>query len=1315
MSFMSLKSRLYTMRRRIPQAMLLEQEQVGTRLARIEKRLRREGRAGKALEGEAASLERRLGRSIRERESREARRPDVSYPEMLPITAAKDDIIRTIKENQVIIVSGDTGSGKSTQLPKMCLEAGRGIAGKIGSTQPRRIAAGTIARRIAEELGENLGESVGYKVRFRDRTPRSAHIKILTDGMLLAETQHDRRLHQYDTLIIDEAHERTINIDFLLGILKTLLRIRPELKLIISSATLDTEKFSQFFNGAPVIRVSGRMYPVEVLYLPAEEAGREEDELAYVDTAVKAVDKIMKEMARGDILIFMPTEQDILETCEKLEGRLYRNTAILPLFARLSWSQQKKVYKVEGYKIVVATNVAETSLTIPGIKYVVDTGLARISRYMPGTRTTALPISSISRASADQRKGRCGRVQNGVCIRLYEEDDFLTRPEFTLPEIMRSNLAEVILRMIALKLGDITEFPFLDRPGQRSITDGFNLLTELGAVSGKGKEAELTKRGRLMAGMPLDPRISRMMIEAQLRDCVEEVAVIAAALSIQDPRERPVEKAKLADQAHAPFKDVASDFISILNIWNQCGRASEGLKSGNKMRIFCREHFLSFPRMREWVYVHDQICSIMDEQKEWKAEPNGQGEKEGLFERIHKSILAGFLSNIAVKKEKNIYQAARGREVMVFPGSTLFNKGAPWVVAAEMVKTSRLFARTVAKIDPAWLEELGGDLCRSTYSHPHWEKTRGEVRALEQVTLFGLVIVTGRSVSFGRIDSEQAHRIFIQSALVEGDVKESFGFLKDNRELFQRVQELEEKVRRRGILVSEETVADFYSGRLQGICDIRSLKRRIRERGGDDFLRMKETDLFLERPGSDELSLFPDQLGFGNRVFDCSYKFAPGKEEDGVTVSVPSGSLPLVSSEKLEWSVPGFYREKIISLVKGLPKRYRKLLVPASNTVDVIEKEMEQGNGSLLAALAAFVFDRFGVDIPASVWAAVEIPEYLKMRISVIDHQGHELGAGRDVHLLLRSVPEVEPADTSRAWKQTREKWEREGITGWDFGDLPESVPVGTSTAAYPGLEPGEKWVNIRLFASPQKALASHQEGVGQLFIIHFAKDLRFLKQDLSLKGTECRGAAYFGGTPGVQNALYECLLRLLFQKNIRTREAFTEHAQAIRSSMPAQALELRDQVLKVLDAYYETRSTLQRIESGGSENKAVLELCALVRKELETLVPENFLEAYSLDRLAHLPRYLKALEMRVERGAYDPLKDRKRAAEAAAFSKETERMNQDAVVSGSSSEKQEALEELRWMMEEFKVSLFAQELKTAFPVSPKRIKKKIGEIKRMV
>jgi ATP-dependent helicase HrpA len=631
--------------------------------------------------------------------------------------------------------------------------------GKIGCTQPRRIAATTIAKRIAEELGEGIGQSVGYKIRFRDKTPQDAYIKIMTDGMLLAETQRDPRLYEYDTLIIDEAHERSLNIDFLLGILKTLLAARPELKIIITSATLDTEKFSQAFNNAPVVEVSGRMYPVEVEYIPIDPDLEDAGEITYVDMAVKTVDMLRNQRQFGDILIFMPTEQDILETCERLEGRQYTGTTILPLFARLPGTQQGRVYSVTGPKIVVATNVAETSLTIPNIKYVLDTGIARISRYQPSSRTTSLPISPISQSSADQRKGRCGRVQNGICIRLYSQEDYDSRHVFTAPEILRSNLAEVILRMISMNLGQITSFPFLDMPKARSIKDGFDLLVELGAIVKDGKDFSLTEKGRIMARMPMDPKISRMIIEAQKEGCVREVAIIASALSIQDPRERPTEKAVQADQVHAPFRDSDSDFITLLNIWKQYHRSWKKLKTQNRMRKFCKQHFLSFPRMREWTHIHEQITTILKEQKIGLG-PRGIRERsESLYAGIHRSILSGYLSNIAVKKDKNIYLAARGREAMIFPGSTLFNKAPPWVVAAEMVKTSRLFARTTAKFDSKWLEPLGGNLCKSSYSHPHWEKNRGEVRAFQQVTLYGLVIVSRRPVSYGPINPEESHQI----------------------------------------------------------------------------------------------------------------------------------------------------------------------------------------------------------------------------------------------------------------------------------------------------------------------------------------------------------------------------------------------------------------------------------------------------------------------------------------------------------------------------------------------------------------------------
>ncbi|MGE5840197.1 MAG: ATP-dependent RNA helicase HrpA, partial [Deltaproteobacteria bacterium] len=767
---MSPDSRIHEIRALLARTMLRDRETLSRRLGRI----RKAADNSKLLD----DLERQARHSAEERKLRLNNRPRVSFPESLPITAKREKIVRLIRENQVVIVSGETGCGKSTQIPKMCLEAGRGTAGRIGCTQPRRIAAITIAHRIAEELGEEIGRSVGYKIRFREKAGKQAFIKIMTDGMLLAETQGDPQLYEYDTLIIDEAHERTLNIDFILGMLRTLLPRRPELKVIITSATLDTEKFSAAFGNAPVVTVEGRTYPVEVEYLPIDADLEEAGDLTYVDMAVKAVDGLRENKRYGDVLVFMPTEEDILETCERLEGRRYPGTTVLPLFARLPASEQGRVYSVSGSKIVVATNVAETSLTIPGIRYVIDTGLARISRYLPRTRTTSLPISPISQSSADQRKGRCGRVQHGVCIRLYSEEDYASRPLFTPPEIQRSNLAEVILRMLALRLGHPSEFPFLDPPGERSIKDGFDLLTELGAVIREGEQPVLTAKGKLMARMPLDPRISRMMIEASQEGGLGEVAVIAAALSIQDPRERPVEKAQQADQAHGPFKDPDSDFLTLLNIWNRYHREWESLKTQNKMRKFCKQHFLSYPRMREWVYTHEQITGILKEQKIIVQE----GSQELRYGRIHRCVLSGFLSNIALKKEKNMFQAARGREVMIFPGSTLFNKSPAWIVAAEMVKTSRLFARTVAKIEPEWIQPLAGDLCKSTTFEPHWDMNRGEVRAFEQVSLYGLVIVPRRPVSYGPIAPEEAHRIFVQQALVEGDVGEPLPFLSHNQD-----------------------------------------------------------------------------------------------------------------------------------------------------------------------------------------------------------------------------------------------------------------------------------------------------------------------------------------------------------------------------------------------------------------------------------------------------------------------------------------------------------------------------------------------------
>ena len=1292
-------------------AMLLHQAFISRRLQNLRKRANKKGPKTDPAR-QISALRKKAEASIRERKKRAENIPRVTYPKELPISSRHSDIKKAISENQVVIISGETGSGKSTQIPKMCIEAGRGISGKIGSTQPRRIAASTISRRIAEELGEQLGKSVGYKIRFKDRTPRNAYIKIMTDGMLLAETQGDPGLYEYDTLIIDEAHERSLNIDFILGFLRLLLPLRPELKVVITSATLDTKKFSEAFNNAPVIEVSGRLFPVELEYMPLDPKLEEEGEITYVDMAVEAVDGLRNKKRFGDILIFMPTEQDILETCERLEGRNYPGTTVLPLFARLPSSGQGRVYSVKGNKIVVATNVAETSLTIPGIKYVIDTGLARIARYLPRTRTNSLPISPISRSSADQRKGRCGRVRKGVCIRLYSEEDYEDRPEFTPPEILRSNLAEVILRMVNLKLGDPSSFPFIDAPNPRSIKDGFDLLEELGAIEKTGRKTRLTDKGRLMAGVPLDPRISRMMIEAAKEGYIEEIAVIASALSIQDPRERPLEKAALADRMHAPFKDTDSDFLTMLNIWKRFHREWESLKTQNKMRKFCKAHFLSFPRMREWVYTFDQIMTIMRQQEISFRSPPPDYSPADRYAAIHRSILSGFLSNIALKKEKNIYKGSRGREAMIFPGSTLFNRNADWIVAAEMVKTSRLFARNAAKIDPTWLEILGGRLCRSSYEDPHWEKNRGEVMAFENVTLYSLTIVSRRPVSFGKINPAEAHEIFIRSALVGGDIKPVFDFLKHNRRLINKFKTMEDKLRRRDILAGEEAPADFYSKRLKGVSNIRDLSRLIKEKQGDAFLRINEEDLILSMPDKADLAMFPDELRIGGARLKAAYRFIPGKEEDGVTLKIPSALASEIPAATLEWGVPGLVKEKLTALIKGLPKRYRKQLVPVSATVDVIMKEIEQTDQPVINTLSRFIYQRFGVDIPADVWNEVEIPGYLRTRLSITDHNGREIRSGRDIHLLLRrqDVPSLD----SGSWRKLRDKWEKKGLTDWDFDNLPEIIQSDHGLPIYPGLEPNDDTANIRLFTARDEAVVSHKKGVSILLSRRLARDIKLLKRNWPLVGDSEKAAAYFGGKAAVEGAIFRGINRLLFHKNIRAREEFETYIDTLSKNMVKKLKELREHTIAILTAYDRIRSSLHGIENSNKSNKAVLHLCAVIREDLERLVPPNFPEYYTPERLSEIPRYLRAMEIRAERGANDPAKDSNKERQVEGFLKALEEMTEGLSVHAS-DEKRDGIEEFRWIIEEFKVSVFAQELGTAFPISAKRLNSFMKELERMV
>ncbi len=1274
-------------------------------------------RSPKAALEALASLEKRLEESIREKEARIARRPALHYPRELPIVGRRPDIVRAIKDHQVVIISGETGCGKSTQIPKMCLEAGRGAVGKIACTQPRRIAAITIAHRIAQELAEPLGRSVGYKIRFQDRTSHDAFIKIMTDGMLLAETQADPRLTEYDTIIVDEAHERSLNIDFLLGIARTLLDGRPDLKLVVTSATLDTEKFSRAFGRAPIIHVGGRMFPVEVEYEADEAAARRAEDTDYVERAVKAVAGLKARHGAGDILIFMPTEQDILETCEKLSGKHYPGTTILPLYARLPAAQQGRVYSVHGAKIVVATNVAETSLTIPGIRFVVDTGLARISQYQPGTRINSLPVADISRASADQRKGRCGRVQEGICVRLYSKEDYESRPEFTQPEILRSNLAEVILRMIDLRLGHPSEFPFVDMPQPRMIKDGYDTLLELGAISGKGRDFSLTPLGRRMAPMPLDPRISRMLLMAAEEGCLREVAVIASALSIRDPRERPPDQASAADAKHAIFKHPDSDFLSLLNVWDACRRIEK--ESRSRLRKFCEENFLSWPRIREWGFVHDQILSILEEQKI----PVGRREKadvsEAQYASIHRSILSGFLSNIAVHREKSMYTAARGRDAMIFPGSTLFGKARPWIVAADMIQTSRLFARTAARIDPGWLEELGGSLCRYSYSDPRWDKERGQVVAKEKVTLFGLEIVSGRIVAYARIAPEEARDIFIQSALVEGDVVDPPPFLKHNLELAAKVEALEEKLRRHDICVGDAEIAGFYAARLEGISDMRTLESAIRKRSGDEFLRMAEKDLMRVSPDEEKVAAYPDLVDVDGRKFRAIYRFAPGEDSDGVTLKVPAALVKSLPAEPLEWGVPGQYADKIAALIKGLPKRYRKLLLPAAEKTEIVVREMQPTDISLFASLSKFVKRRFQLDIPASEWAKAEVPAHLRTRVAVTDHEGREIAAARNLDILRKSVASTAAPEDSPAWKSAKERWERGAITAWDFGPLPETVAAGPYTAAFPGLEGGEKGVGLRLFRSREEAVAAHVRGVEALLVPRFAKDLEFVKRYLALPEESEAAALPFGGKPAVIKAMAEALRREVLRKNVRTGEEFDALAAGVVRELFAKGTELKDLVVRILDVHKKIRQSLPKAPPVTSPFAALGRISdskggpELIRDELARLVPVNFLEAYSMDILRQLPRRLEALRIRAERARFDPEKDRKKEEQIRPFADAMERIVRK-FDKETSPEKKAGVEELRGMIEEFRVSLFAPEVKTAFPISQKRLAVKIKEIETL-
>ncbi len=1248
------------------------------------------------------------------------------YPD-LPITLKRRQIIKAIKNHKVVIISGETGSGKTTQIPKFCIEAGRGRKKMIGCTQPRRIAAINVAKRIAEELNQPLGRSVGYKIRFDDKTRARTMIKIMTDGILLAETQKDRSLAAYDTIIVDEAHERSLNIDFTLGILRTLIKRRKDLRLIITSATIDTQKFSQAFDNAPVIEVSGRTYPVETIYMPVskenEDTKAAEDQ-DYVEAAARAVDFIMSKPGPGDILIFMPTEQDISDTIELIRGRQYSRTIVLPLFARLSAKDQSRIFsKYQGRKIIVSTNVAETSLTIPGIKYVVDTGLARIPRYSPRTGTTALPVSAVSRSSANQRAGRCGRVENGICIRLFDEKEFAGRPFFTAPEILRANLAEVILRMISLRLGDISKFAFVDPPAPKSIKDGFDTLTELGAIkkAKKGKHHVLTKTGRIMAQLPIDPRLSRILIQADRNGCLNEAAIIVSGLAIPDPRQRPAEKLQAAAQKHALFRTPDSDFITLLNIWNAF--KDSGKKSRSSLKKFCRDHFLSFRRMREWTDIHRQISRILKEHG-INCEKKTLLAGDALYEALHKALLAGYISRIAHRKQGSIFTAAKGQQAMIFPGSGLFKTAGNWIVAAEFVKTSRLFARTAASIKPEWIEETAPELCSRTYFDPHWEKGKGSVVALEQVSIFGLVIVGERKVLYGRINKEESFEIFIRHALVRGEIFQKFEFMEHNMKLIDQVETLEHKTRKKDILASEDDLCSFYRERLpEPFYDIRSFARFIKQQKNQDFLKMTLEDLQRSRVNDTRLAMFPDSLSTSQGRFTLEYKFCPGSECDGVTLKVPAGSAALVPGHAVEKLVPGLFEEKIAALIKALPKKYRIKLVPVSEKAKIIAHQMPDDNRPLFSMLSSFIKDRFGFVIPATAWSDKNLPDHLKMRISITDHRGREIRAARD-RSVLKDFRSDSEQTRNMAFEAAKKRFERSPVKTWDFSDLEESIVIaqdnGWQLRAFIGLKiedsssGKEKILSLRLFRDEDTAINSHCRGIGRLFQLSYPEHFKALEKDIAASHEIRQISPMFGGSAKFRRAIYRLILRQFFEKNIRTGKEFEDHGRNQIPRLYSDGQKILDMVIRTGKQYHSCMDLITKLCFRHQNRKKTYEMLTGLLKELKNLIPENFADLYTPERIQDICRFAECIQARAQKTVENPMKQEKKNLKFLHYTKALN-LQIEQLTPDTSREKSEKIQQFFWMIEEYKISLFVPKIKTRIKVSEKKLDQFLIELTTML
>ena len=1298
--------------------------------------------ANKLSDGILGEIAAKIRASSARMEERKRSLPRPEFPAELPVSGRRDEIAAAIVKNQVVIVCGETGSGKTTQLPKICLELGRGVSGLIGHTQPRRIAARSVASRIAQELKSPLGQVVGYKVRFNDKLSEGSYVKLMTDGILLAETQGDRFLNAYDTIIIDEAHERSLNIDFLLGYLKQLLPRRPDLKVIVTSATIDASRFSNHFDGAPVIEVSGRTYPVEIRYRPLGKAGYasqaieesedaldgeetlygikragkngaksearwlEEDdaEEAIEEAILDAADDLLR-LGDGDILVFLPGEREIRDTAEhlrKYQGRSakLKHIEVLPLFARLSIEDQQKIFRTSGgRRIVLATNVAETSLTVPGIKYVIDAGLARVNRYSSRAKVEQLQIEKISQAAAKQRAGRCGRVSNGICVRLYDEQDFNGRPEFTDPEILRSSLASVILRMAALKLGDVTEFPFIEAPSSRLITDGYQLLQELGAVDSNRRITEL---GTQLARLPLDPRVGRMILAAKKEGALREILIIASALSIQDPRERPMDKREAADQAHAKFSDEKSDFMAFLKLWAFYDDALKTKKSNKELLGKCHQNFLSFLRLKEWRELHGQLLEIADE---LQLKLN---EQDAGYEQIHRALLAGLLGNIGFKDgEADTYQGARGIRFSIAPGSSLKKSRPKWVMAAELMETAKLYARCVASINPDWIEPLAKELTQSHYSDPRWDRKLAQVAAWERVSLYGLTIIPKRRVHYGPIDNKESREIFIREALANMEFDTRAPFFAANRKLITEIEELEHKARRQDVLVDEHALFAFYDGIIpEDIVNGAGFEswREHAEKTAPKLLYL--TKEALMRHGADGVTeaQFPETFVMDGVELALKYRFEPGHELDGVTATVPLALLNQLDATAAEWLVPGMIREKITTLVKALPKTYRRVCVPVPDFVTGFLQRASIGSGQILPALAQYIHEQTTLKIAVSDWPADALTPHLLMNFRIVDEKGRELGAGRDWNLLKQQLGQA----AQLTFRSASPDIEKTGIKQWDFGDLPATLTFsrdGRQLTGYPALEDNIDSVAVKLFDTEDAALKAHRAGVCRLMRFELKEQMKQLEKGLPGFTQYALVLRNIINNDDLKEDMLATIADRAFigeDELPRTNQAFMTLKQRARTRLPAvsealarmaQAIATEYQLLVAKQA--QMPATVNRLKRD-------------VEQQLNWLLYKNCFTQTPWEYMQHLPRYLKALRLRIEKHPANPDRDGRNAQAVGVLWQNWEA----AVDKQRKADKlDEALLGFRWLIEELRVSLFAQELKTPFPVSIKRLEKTWGDL----